>query len=82
MIKLISMSISLVQAFRERQNRLSNVLMENILCNWKKPGLTTEHTESTEDKKLKKIVQDSLKYEVNLNDFSVSSVPSVVKNPD
>lgn len=47
---------------------------------WKEPGLTTEHTESTEIKNLKKLIHDSLKYDVNPNDFSVSSVPSVVDN--
>ena len=47
---------------------------------WKEPGLTTEHTESTEIKTLNKVVKDSLKYEVDPNDFSVSSVPSVVEN--
>ena len=45
---------------------------------WKEPGLTTENTESTEYKKLEKLVQDSLKVEINSTDFSVCSVPSVV----
>jgi type I restriction enzyme R subunit len=45
---------------------------------WKEPGLTTEDTETTEFKKLNKLVQDSLNYEVDPDDFSVSSVLSVV----
>ncbi len=46
---------------------------------WKEPGLTTENTESTEYKKLEKLVQDSLKVEIDPIDFSVCSVPSVVE---
>ena len=46
---------------------------------WKEPGLTTEDTETTECKKLKKIVQNSLLHKVNPDDFSVSSVLSVVE---
>jgi len=47
---------------------------------WKEPGLTTEGAETTEYKKLQKLVQESLKYEMNPDDFSVSSVLSVVDN--
>jgi type I restriction enzyme R subunit len=46
---------------------------------WKEPGLTTEDTETTEFKKLKKIVQNSLLHKVNPDNFSVSSVLSVVE---
>ena len=46
---------------------------------WKEPGLTTENTESTEYEKLEKLVQDSLKVEIDPTDFSVCSVPSVVE---
>jgi type I restriction enzyme R subunit len=46
---------------------------------WKEPGLTTEDTETTEFKKLNKLVLDSLRHEVNPDNFSVSSVLSVVK---
>ncbi len=46
---------------------------------WKEPGLTTEDTESTENKKLNKLVHDSLRNEIDPNTFSVSSVCSVVE---
>jgi type I restriction enzyme R subunit len=45
---------------------------------WKELGLTTENTESTEFRKLNKLVQDSLRHKIDPNDFSVSSVLSVV----
>jgi type I restriction enzyme R subunit len=45
---------------------------------WKEPGLTTEDTETTEFKKLSKLVEDSLQHEIDPNNFSVSSVFSVV----
>ncbi len=41
---------------------------------WKEPGLTTEDAETTEYKKLRELIQESLKYEVNPDDFSVSHV--------
>ena len=47
---------------------------------WKEPGLITENTESTEWKKLNSLVQDSLRYRIDPDTFSVSSVPSVVQN--
>jgi len=44
---------------------------------WKEPGLTTEHTETTEYKKLERVVKQSLNFKIDPKDFSV---PSVVEN--
>jgi type I restriction enzyme R subunit len=46
---------------------------------WKEPGLTAKDTKNTKLKELEKRVQDSLHYKVNLNDFSVTHMPSGVE---
>jgi type I restriction enzyme R subunit len=47
---------------------------------WKEPGLEEGKTGSTEYKKLEALVSDSIKYEVNPNDFSISSETSSGEN--
>ena len=46
---------------------------------WKEPGLTTKDTKSMKLEELERLVQESLKYEVNPHDFPVSSLPSRVE---
>ncbi len=43
---------------------------------WKEPCLEEDNTGSSEHKKLEALVRDSLKYEINPNDFSLSSETS------
>lgn len=52
---------------------------------WKEPGLTTDDettkdTKSTKLKELERLIQESLDYRVDPDDFSLSSVPSVAQN--
>jgi len=53
---------------------------------WKEAGLTTDDettkdTKSTKLKELERLIQESLSYRIDPDDFSLSSVPSVVQNP-